>query len=98
MLHAVATVEPVSQASVAFPVAGTVASVDVAVGDTVAVGDPLASLDTEALEATLTERQAALDQAELVLEKALDGESVGGTGNNGDAQTIALTTPAPDRR
>jgi multidrug efflux pump subunit AcrA (membrane-fusion protein) len=95
VLHAVATVEPVSQASVAFPVAGTVASVKVAVGDTVAVGDPLASLDTAALEATLTERQAALAQAELVLEKALDGESAGSTGTNGDAQTIALSTPAP---
>jgi HlyD family secretion protein len=30
-----------------------------------------------------------------VLEKALDGDSAGGTGTNGDAQTIALTTPAP---
>ena len=39
VLDAVATVEPVSQATVAFPVAGTVAQVDVAVGDTVAVGD-----------------------------------------------------------
>ena len=95
VLDAVATVEPVSQASVSFPVAGTVAQVDVAVGDTVAVGDSLASLDTKALEATLTERKAALDQAELVLEKALDGESVGGTGNNGVVQTIALVTPAP---
>jgi HlyD family secretion protein len=72
-----------------------VAQVDVAVGDTVAVGDLLASLDGEALEATLTERKAALDQAELVLEKALDGESVGGTGNNGGVQTIALVTSAP---
>ena len=95
VLHTVATVEPVSQASVAFPVAGTVVSVDVAVGDAVVVGQPLATLDTDALEATLTERQAALDQAELVLEKALDGESVGGTGNSGDAQTIALTAPSP---
>ena len=95
VLHAVATVEPVSQASVAFPVAGTVVSVDVAVGDAVVVGQPLATLDTDALEATLTERQAALDQAELALEKALDGESVGDTGNSGDAETIALTAPSP---
>ena len=45
-LHGVATVEPVAQASVAFPVAGTVSSVSVAVGDPVTTGQQLATLDT----------------------------------------------------
>ena len=45
VLNGVATIEPVSQATVAFPVSGTVASVDVEVGDRVAVGQTLATLD-----------------------------------------------------
>jgi HlyD family secretion protein len=70
----VVTIEPVTQASVTFPVDGTVASVDVAVGDTVEIGDPLARLDTTLLEVTLRERQADLAEAELVLAVALDGD------------------------
>ena len=79
-LDAVATIEPANQAAVAFPVSGTVASTTVAVGDTVAIGQVLATLDTTALQATVDERQAALDQAELTLERARNGESVGGSG------------------
>lgn len=81
VLRSVATIEPVSQAAVAFPIAGTVESVDVAVGDRVDVGTRLASLETESLERTLRQQQAALDQAELSLERALNGESVGATGD-----------------
>ena len=45
LLTGVATIEPVSQATVAFPVAGTVAAVNVKVGDHVApeVGAPVVS-------------------------------------------------------
>ncbi len=57
-----------------FPVAGTVATVDVAVGDTVAVGTPLASLDTADLEQDLRQRQDDLATAELVLATAENGE------------------------
>ena len=42
ILRSVGSVEPVSQASVAFPVAGTVARLDVEVGDQVPVGGSLA--------------------------------------------------------
>ncbi len=41
-LDGVATIQPVAQADVAFPNAGTVASVDVAVGDAVTTGQQLA--------------------------------------------------------
>ncbi len=82
-LDLVGTVEPVSQATVAFPVAGSVATVDVAVGDSVAVGQRLATLDTTELERTLVTKQAALDQAELTLAKELAGESVASTGGSG---------------
>ncbi|MET0729162.1 MAG: HlyD family efflux transporter periplasmic adaptor subunit [Acidimicrobiales bacterium] len=77
VLQSVATIEPVTQAAVAFPIAGTVESVDVAVGDRVAVGTSLATLETASLERTLRQQQAALDQAELTLERALNGEAVG---------------------
>ncbi|WP_426573607.1 HlyD family efflux transporter periplasmic adaptor subunit [Aquihabitans sp. McL0605] len=77
VLHSVATVEPVSQASVAFPVAGTVDAVNVSVGEQVTVGSPLASLDVADLEVTVHEKQAALDQADLTLSLALSGEDVG---------------------
>jgi multidrug efflux pump subunit AcrA (membrane-fusion protein) len=89
MLHGVATIEPVSQAAVAFPVSGTVASVAVTPGVTVTAGTPLASLDTTALEANLHNEQATLDQAKLTLQKALNGESV--TTSSG-ARSFAMTS------
>jgi HlyD family secretion protein len=74
VLTSVATIEPVTQASVAFPVAGTVATVDIASGDTVTAGQRLATLDTTELEASLRSAQATLAQAQLVLQTALDGD------------------------
>ena len=86
-LEQTGTIEPVSQATVAFPTSGTIASVDVAVGDTVATGQTLAKLDTTSLQATLTAKESALADAELVLHKALNGESSSPTGGKGGAST-----------
>lgn len=97
-LVGVATIEPVTQAAVAFPVAGTVAGVDVAVGDTVSVGQQLATLDTESLIQDLNEKNATLAQAELNLSKALAGETVsaqsgsGGSGGSATSMGTSLTT------
>lgn len=97
-LAGVATIEPVDQAAVAFPVAGTVESVSVAVGDTVAVGDELATLDTTELERTLHQEQADLAEAQLNLERALNGESVAVGGDGGEmvptssSDTVELAT------
>lgn len=77
-LEAVATIEPVSAASVAFPADGTVASVEVDVGDQVTAGQALATLDETELERTLHERTEALARAELALSQALDGENPDG--------------------
>ena len=99
LLDAVATIEPVSQAAVAFPVAGTVDSVRVEVGDSVTVGGTLATLDTASLEDTLHERQAALDRAELTLARALAGETVsttGGATGSGSPTPGASATSATD--
>ena len=107
VLTTVATIEPVSQATVAFPVAGKVASVDVALGDSVAAGQPLAALDTQNLVDTFHTKQAALAQAQLVLSEALAGKSVssgsggaspGGGGNGGSGATLsAARSPATTR-
>ncbi|HEY7104766.1 MAG TPA: efflux RND transporter periplasmic adaptor subunit [Acidimicrobiia bacterium] len=87
-LDRVGTIEPVSQATVAFPVAGTVASVSVKVGDAVDVGTVLASLDGTSLTDALHQKEAALAQAQLTLSKALAGQSVGSPsafGGNGSS-------------
>ena len=91
VLQSVATIEPVTQAAVAFPIAGTVESVEVGVGDRVAVGATLAELDNASPERTLRQQQAALDQAELTLERALKGEAIG-TGSNPSGGTGAIPT------
>jgi trimeric autotransporter adhesin len=72
---------------VAFPVSGTVAAVNVAVGDTVAAGQALASLDVSSLTASLHQQQATLDQAELTLQKALNGQSVTAPATTQSART-----------
>lgn len=61
-LSSVATIEPVSQAAVAFP-AGTVATVDVAAGDDVSLGQALGSLDTAQLTRALNQKKESLAQA-----------------------------------
>jgi len=83
LITGVATIEPVSQASVAFPATGTVATVDVTVGETVTAGQTLATLDAQSLTAALHQKEATLAQAELTLSKALNGESVGSPAGGG---------------
>ncbi len=96
VLDGVATVEPVDQARVAFPVAGTVSSVAVSVGDEVIAGQTLAALDPESLEVALHEQQAALAQAELRLEQMLNGEAVtaGSSTLAGSSASGVAVTPA----
>jgi trimeric autotransporter adhesin len=75
-LSEVATIEPVSQAAVAFPVSGTVATVAVTDGAQVTAGQQLAALDTTQLQAEVHTAQQTLDQAQLVLSEGLAGEDV----------------------
>ena len=82
-LAGTATIQPVSQANVAFPISGTVSAVNVNVGDTVTVGQPLASLDPASLLADVSSKQQALAQAQLTLDNALSGQSGSGTGGTG---------------
>ncbi|HEY4376363.1 MAG TPA: biotin/lipoyl-binding protein, partial [Acidimicrobiales bacterium] len=78
------TIEPISQATVAFPTSGTVSKVDVALGQSVTVGATLAELDTGSMQSTLTDAKATLAAAELTLYQALNGEQItGGSGSGG---------------
>ncbi len=109
-LTGVATIEPTAQASVAFPVSGTVATIDVEVNDTVSAGQVLATLDPTSLNTTLHQKELTLAQAQLTLSKALAGESVSGAGGSSPsastsggqttgsptAQTTAFTSSSAD--
>ena len=73
VLDGVATIEPVSQATVAFPTSGTVTRVVVKAGQTVRAGQTLAALDTKSLYQTIHTKQASLASAKLTLANALNG-------------------------
>src|SRR5207248_10330829 len=86
-------IEPVAQGTVAFPVAGNVASVAVRPGQSVTAGQTLATLDTSALQAALTAQQATLAAAQLTLANALNGQSSSSTGGSSSGgRTAAMTT------
>jgi multidrug efflux pump subunit AcrA (membrane-fusion protein) len=105
-LTSVATIEPVSQASVGFPSSGTVKSVAVQVGDEVAAGADLAQLDTQSLENDLHSAEADLAQAQLTLENGLNGQKAtsaptngtGGTGNTGTLSSASTSQSSSGAR
>ncbi|MCU1501096.1 MAG: efflux transporter periplasmic adaptor subunit [Ilumatobacteraceae bacterium] len=96
-IDGVATIQPVAQADVAFPLAGTVATVDVKVGDTVTAGQALATLDTSALLVNVRAEEAALDKAKLVLAEALDGKDVSSLTGGSFGSSYVLSDAAVER-
>ncbi|HRE00452.1 MAG TPA: HlyD family efflux transporter periplasmic adaptor subunit, partial [Ilumatobacteraceae bacterium] len=80
--HAVAAIEPVTRAQIAFPVSGTVDAVNVAVGDTVAIGDVLATVATTSLEQDLRDAESTLASAQLTLNVAVSGQDPSTAGGN----------------
>lgn len=86
-LDEVGTVEPVSAAAVAFPVAGTVATVPVTKGATVTRGQILATLDTADLERAVHAAEAALAQAKVTLADAIAGNQAAAAADTDDAAT-----------
>lgn len=82
-------VEPVAQATVAFPVSGTVSDVAVKVGDNVTTGQVLASLDTSSLRGALLTKEAALASAQLALNQVLTGQ----TPTAGNSSTSSASPP-----
>lgn len=72
---ATGTVEPARRADLTFGASGTVTSVKVAVGDTVAQGDVLATLNDDDLQADLDAAQADLESAQDEEDTAEDDAS-----------------------
>ena len=57
------SISPAREVTASFPVSGTIASVSVALGQTVAAGDVLGTLDPTALQRTVNEDQTQLNNA-----------------------------------
>ncbi len=90
-LTVVGTVEPVSNASAAFQVAGKVATVTAAVGQQVTAGQSLATLDTTALSETVSSAQSSLSSADAKLTEDEDSQS-SATSSTSAARTASTTT------
>jgi HlyD family secretion protein len=86
-LQVVGTLTPERQASVSFPVDGTVASVAVTAGQRVAAGQLLGAVDTAPLKASLASAQSTLATANLRVHNDLASQDAA-------AATTAATTPA----
>jgi RND family efflux transporter MFP subunit len=95
-LHATGTVQPATSATLSFPVAGTVASLLVAPGDTVTAGQRLAALDTTALTSALARAQAAVADAALTLEQARNGQLTSGGQSGGTSNSRSSGGTAAD--
>jgi multidrug efflux pump subunit AcrA (membrane-fusion protein) len=85
-LNSYGTISPIQQAAVAFPVAGTVKSVSVKVGQTVTSGTTLAALDTTALQSSLDAARSTLATAQNRLATDTQAQASG--------TTVAATTQA----
>ncbi len=84
-LAATGTVQPVSSASLSFPVAGRVAGVSVTVGQHVTAGQPLAALDATSLQQALANAQAGLASAQAKLSADLAAQAAGVPSTSGSA-------------
>ncbi|QZN85952.1 biotin/lipoyl-binding protein [Cellulomonas sp. C5510] len=77
------TVAAATRSDRAFPVAGTVADVAVAVGDTVTAGQVLASLDPTSLEDAVTDAEQVLADAQQQLEDDIDSQTSSSASSSG---------------
>ncbi len=97
-LDAVGTVTPVHQADLTFATAGTVGSVDVAVGQPVTAGQTLASLDPTPLDDAVVSAQASLAHAQAILaadEAAQAATAVAAPTTAGSSPPTTAGPPAP---
>jgi HlyD family secretion protein len=86
-LTATGTVRPAQQATVTFPISGTVATVAVAVGQTVRAGQVLATLDPTALNAALDAARSSLAGARATLAAAQAGQTAAAVGAGSGSST-----------
>jgi HlyD family secretion protein len=101
-VRAAGKVIPAREADLAFPTAGQVRSVNVAVGDTVGASDVLVALDSTSADAGLVEAQAALFRAQANLDELQSGPRVQEVAaaearvEAAQARLDQLSTPASD--
>ncbi len=104
-LAAIGTLQPVSQATVAFPMSGQVASVGVQVGSSVVAGQTLAVLNTTGLATTVSSDQSAVATAQAKLaadqtsqttvpasQTTTPSASTGSSSRSGSSSSSKLTT------
>jgi multidrug efflux pump subunit AcrA (membrane-fusion protein) len=89
-LNVSGTLEPVTEGTAAFQVSGTVAAVDVTKGEKVTAGQTLATMDTTAVKATLTEVEDTLKSAEAKLTEDELDESSSNSSPGDTAQTSSV--------
>ncbi len=83
------TATRVGQVTVGFPMSGTVATVDVAVGDQVSAGQRLATMDARPLEQAVLDAQASLDQAQATWESDQAAASATASSTTGSSSSAA---------
>ncbi|RTL62272.1 MAG: HlyD family efflux transporter periplasmic adaptor subunit [Pseudonocardiaceae bacterium] len=88
-LDAAGTVTPTSEDDLSFPIAGQVSSVPVAVGQQVAAGTTLASLDTTTLDAAVAQARSTLATAQAKLDADQSGQSSAASGGSGSGAVPA---------
>ncbi len=91
-LNTTGTIEPVSEATVAFPVAGQVASVSVQQGQQVSAGQTLAQLNTTSLATSVSSAQSTVATSEAKL--ASDQASQNVVTTSATTKTSTSTTPS----
>jgi len=89
-LTATGAIESASRFDAGFQVGGTVESVEVEVGDAVAAGDLLATLDTSDLEDAVAQAEEALADAEETLADDLEAQT--SSSSSSSASTVAYST------
>ncbi|MDE2037667.1 MAG: efflux RND transporter periplasmic adaptor subunit [Patescibacteria group bacterium] len=93
------TVLPDQKTDLAFEKGGTIAAIDVSVGDAVKAGDPIASLDSSAdraaldsAQATLADMSRSLTPAELAVQQAAVDSAKTALGNAQQSALVAFHT------
>ena len=94
-LNVTGSVQRVNQVSESFPVAGTVSSVSVSVGDAVTAGQTLATLDPVPLRSAVTAAEASLAKAEATLESDQSAASTGTTATSASGNTSGNNNLTP---
>ena len=89
----VGTVEPVSDATAAFQVAGQVATVTATVGEQVTAGESLATLDTTSLAESVSSAESTVASDEAQLTEDEDSET-SASASAASATTTTTTAPA----